>query len=155
MTTTGLKNHNAIPAEVTAGSIPSPKSPADTDGIPKDQDHAQTAAAPDSQKTAQPSDQSRYLNSCISDKTQSGALGKTANAMTSIGPQKMPASIPRLHAQWRQIDKENAEAINVRIQWMTLLGCDPDEIHNATLESDLSLSDELDQLAAAIRLSRT
>lgn len=68
---------------------------------------------------------------------------------------RMPATPSRIRAQWRQIDTENREAREVRVQWMRLIGCDPDEIREATFSVvDLSLVEELEQLRAAIFLSR-
>lgn len=71
-----------------------------------------------------------------------------------IGPQKGPTSAGRLRAQWRQIDRENAEARLVRKQWMKLLGLADSEIREkADNAFDLSLEDELDQLSATIQLT--
>lgn len=71
-----------------------------------------------------------------------------------IGSQKGPAIPARLKAQWRQTERENAEAIVVRRQWMALLGFSPEEIEAACVKAfDLDLVDELEQLAAAKLLS--
>jgi len=49
---------------------------------------------------------------------------------------------------------ENREAIKVRRQWMEVMGCDELEINEACGNAvDVSLEDELLQLAAAIRLN--
>lgn len=68
-----------------------------------------------------------------------------------------PACPARVKAQWRQVDREHDEAVKVRRQWMTLIGCDDSEIEQAILDSfELSLADELEQLVAANEmLSRT
>ncbi|MBL8819691.1 MAG: hypothetical protein JNL58_26940 [Planctomyces sp.] len=73
--------------------------------------------------------------------------------LNGIGPQKGPATTARLKAKWRQVDRENQEAREVRKQWMTLIGCDKDEITQACNQIDLSLEEELEQLGAAIRLN--
>jgi hypothetical protein len=66
------------------------------------------------------------------------------------GSQPTPA---RLKAQWRQTEKENREAIDVRKQWMRLSGWSEEEIETACeCCFDLSLADELEDLAAAIRM---
>lgn len=73
----------------------------------------------------------------------------------NLGPQRMPATLPRLRARWRQVSVENREALEVRREWMALLGCDEDEIEAACQgEYELSLDEELRQLAAARRLSK-
>lgn len=70
-----------------------------------------------------------------------------------MGPQKGPTSTARLRAQWRQVDRENAQAREVRREWMALLGCDQEEIDAACKSAfDLDLVDELEQLAAAKRM---
>jgi hypothetical protein len=67
----------------------------------------------------------------------------------------MPATPGRLRAQWRQVDTENREAIAVRRQWMTLLGCDEQEINESVAgDSDFELVEELSQLRAVIALSQ-
>jgi hypothetical protein len=72
-----------------------------------------------------------------------------------LGPQKGPATQPRLKAQWRQIDRENREAIAVRIEWMHLLGFDGEEIADACKDAfDLDLVDELAELVAAKMLAK-
>ena len=72
-----------------------------------------------------------------------------------MGPQRGPATPSRLRAQFRQVDTENREAREVRAQWMRLMGCDEDEIsEHVSGAFDLCLTDELEQLAAAMRLSR-
>jgi beta-xylosidase len=77
------------------------------------------------------------------------------NESELFGPQRSPAVPGRLRAQWRQVDTENREAREVRQQWMKIIGCDEQEISEAVEASfDLTLCDELDQLAAAIRMSR-
>lgn len=74
----------------------------------------------------------------------------------SIGPQKGPACSRRLRAQWRQVDRENREAIEVRRQWMIMLGHSDSEIQTVCESAfDLSLVEELEQLLAAIALSKT
>jgi hypothetical protein len=61
----------------------------------------------------------------------------------------------RLRAKWRQVDTENREAIEVRRQWMALIGYGEAEINEACDNAfDLSLEDELEQLGAAIRGKR-
>ena len=73
----------------------------------------------------------------------------------TIGPQRMPATPGRLRAQWRQVDTENREAIAVRRQWMTMLGCDEQEIAESIVnDSDFDLVEELAQLRAVIALNR-
>jgi len=73
----------------------------------------------------------------------------------TIGPQRMPATPGRLRAQWRQVDVENREAIAVRRQWMTMLGCDEQEIAESVAgDSDFELVEELSQLRAVIALNR-
>lgn len=70
-------------------------------------------------------------------------------------PQKGPASTARLRAQWRSIDSENREAIEVRKQWMQMLGVSESEISRDIEKAfDLTLAEELEQLAAAITLAR-
>jgi hypothetical protein len=71
-----------------------------------------------------------------------------------LGPQREPASLGRLRAQWRQVDVENREARKVRREWMSLLGFSDEEIRQACLVPDLDLADELEDLAAAIVLGR-
>jgi hypothetical protein len=67
-----------------------------------------------------------------------------------FGPQKMPATPARLKAQWRQVDVEHAEAIQVRREWMAVLGFSENEINVACANAfDLDLKDELDELVAA------
>lgn len=76
-------------------------------------------------------------------------------SLSGIGPQRGPATVGRLRAQWRQVDVENREAVKVRRQWMALIGCDDAEIGEACDNAcDLSLEDELEQLGAAICLAR-
>jgi len=51
--------------------------------------------------------------------------------------------------------EESSVVQKVRRQWMGLMGCDESEINEACNSAfDLSLEDELLQLAAAIRLTR-
>lgn len=70
-----------------------------------------------------------------------------------IGPQKGPATPARLRARWRAVDVEHREAVAVRREWMTLIGCDVEEIDEACeTEFELDLVEELEQLAAAKRL---
>lgn len=73
-----------------------------------------------------------------------------------IGPQRgVPASSARLRAQWRQVDVENNEARKVQRQWMEIMGMDASEINEADAAAfDLSLEDELENLSAAITLSK-
>jgi hypothetical protein len=72
-----------------------------------------------------------------------------------LGPQKEPTSIGRLRAQWRSVDRENREAIEVRKQWMRILGISESEISQDIKKAfDLTLAEELEQLAAAITLSK-
>ena len=74
-------------------------------------------------------------------------------SLNGIGPQRGPASPARLRAKWRQTEVENREAIAVRRQRMTLLGCDPAKINETCNNAfDLDLADELEQLSAAIQL---
>ena len=76
----------------------------------------------------------------------------------SLGPQRNcprdPPTRARLHAQWRSSEGENRQALEVRRQWMTILGCDEAEIEEACVAFDLSLVDELEELVSAIRLSK-
>ena len=73
----------------------------------------------------------------------------------TIGPQRMPATPGRLRAQWRQVDVENREAIAVRRQWMTLLGCNEQEIAESIVsDSDFDLVEELSQLRVVIAFNR-
>ena len=66
-----------------------------------------------------------------------------------LGPQKEPTSLPRLKAQWRQVDRENREAMKVRREWMELLGFNEFEIRVACNAAfDLDLADELAELLA-------
>lgn len=59
----------------------------------------------------------------------------------------------RVKAQWRSVDGEHLEAVQVRRQWMEVLGMDPDEIEMHLSRSfDLCLVDELSDLLAAIEL---
>jgi hypothetical protein len=72
-----------------------------------------------------------------------------------LGLQKGPATLGRIRAKWRQVHTESREAVVVRRQWMTLIGCDDDEIRESTEnETDLCLQDELDCLCSAILLAR-
>lgn len=49
----------------------------------------------------------------------------------------------------------NDVAVEIRRSWMTIIGCDKPEIDEACSKaSDLNLADELEELAAAIRISR-
>lgn len=76
-------------------------------------------------------------------------------ALNSIGRQKGPACTGRLRARWRQVDVENMEAIAVRRQWMSIIGCEQAEIdEHCNKAFDLSLEDELEQLSAAKRLAK-
>jgi hypothetical protein len=76
----------------------------------------------------------------------------------SLGPQRdIPRYRPtpaRLKAQWRSSEGENRQAIEVRRQWMTIMGCDETEIEEACVAFDLSLEDELEELVSAISLSK-
>lgn len=68
--------------------------------------------------------------------------------------QRMPATPARLRAQWRSTESENREAMDVRRQWMTMLGCSEKEISEQCDHAvDLNLEYELEELAAAIRLN--
>ena len=71
-----------------------------------------------------------------------------------VDPRRGSPPIPaRLKAQWRQTEQENREAIDVRKQWMRLSGWSDEEIETACeCCFDLSLADELEDLAAAIRM---
>jgi hypothetical protein len=70
-----------------------------------------------------------------------------------MGPQKGPAVLGRIRAQWRQVDVENREAIAVRRQWMEMIGCDQNEItESITNQSDFDLVEELDKLRAVIEM---
>jgi hypothetical protein len=70
-------------------------------------------------------------------------------------PKKGPASMARLRAQRRSIDRENREAIEVRKQWMQMLGLSESEISRDIERTfDLTLAEELEQLAAAITLAK-
>jgi len=61
---------------------------------------------------------------------------------------------PRIRAQWRQIDREHDEAVVIRRKWMTVLGCDAEEIEDVIATSfDLSLAEELKDLAAANQMA--
>lgn len=72
-----------------------------------------------------------------------------------MGPQRGPATVGRLRAKWRQTEVENREAIVIRRQWMELMGCDAEEIDEICNKSfDLNLEEELEQLSAAVRLSK-
>ena len=62
-----------------------------------------------------------------------------------IGPQEEPSSIARLKAQAKHVEIERREAMEVRIQWMTLMGLQPEGIA-------YSLEEELEQLSAAIEI---
>lgn len=58
-----------------------------------------------------------------------------------------------MKARWRSVDCEHQEAIEVRRQWMKVLGLDDEEIEQHLANSfDLSLVDELGELSAAIDL---
>ena len=75
-----------------------------------------------------------------------------------LGPQRNcpqpPVAPARLHAQWRQAEDENREAIEVRKQWMRLLGCSEEEIAADVAKCfDLELVEEIEQLSAALRLA--
>lgn len=76
-----------------------------------------------------------------------------------LGPQRNCPSEPikpaRLHAQWRQAEVENRQAIEVRKQWMRVLGMDEEEIAEDVAKCfDLDLVDELAQLSAALHLQK-
>lgn len=74
-------------------------------------------------------------------------------SLNGIGPQRLPATPGRLRAQRRQIDRENAQATDVRRPWMSIMGCDSDEINELCDGlTDLNLVEELEHLAAAKRL---
>lgn len=61
----------------------------------------------------------------------------------------------RTRARWRSTEVENREAVEVRRRWMTVIGCDREEIDEACSTAfDLDLVEELEELAAAIRLSK-
>jgi hypothetical protein len=62
-----------------------------------------------------------------------------------LGPQKGPASTARLKAQAKHAEVEKREAGEVRIQWMTLMGLQPEG-------TAYSLEEELEQLSAAIQI---
>lgn len=69
--------------------------------------------------------------------------------------QRMPATPARLRAQWRSTESENREAMAVRRKWMKMLGCSEKEIsEQCDYAVDLNLEDELEELAAAIRISQ-
>lgn len=75
-----------------------------------------------------------------------------------LGPQRNcpqpPVAPARLHAQWRQAEVENREAIEVRKQWMRVLGMDEEEIAEDIAKCfDLDLVEEIEQLSAALRLA--
>lgn len=72
-----------------------------------------------------------------------------------LGPQRyVPATSARLRAQWRQADVENRQAIEVRKQWMRVLGMDEEEIAEDVAKCfDLDLVEEIEQLSAALRLA--
>lgn len=75
-----------------------------------------------------------------------------------LGPQRNcpqePIKPARLHAQWRQAEVENREAIEVRKQWMRVLGMDEEEISEDVAKCfDLDLAAELGQLSYAIELA--
>lgn len=74
-----------------------------------------------------------------------------------LGPQRyVPATSARLRAQWRQADVENRQAIDVRKQWMRILGFDEQEISDDVATCfDLDLVDELEQLSAALHLQKS
>lgn len=73
-----------------------------------------------------------------------------------LGPQRFaPTTSARLRAQWRQADVENREAIEVRKEWMQLMGMSEAEIATSIAKCfDLDLLYELEQLSAALRLNR-
>ena len=59
----------------------------------------------------------------------------------------------RFRARWRSLDGEDREAVEVRREWMLLLGMDPEEVDMHLSRSfDLCLVDELAELSAAIDL---
>lgn len=69
--------------------------------------------------------------------------------------QRLPATPARLRAQWRSTEAENREAMEIRRQWMTIIGCSDKEIAEQCDHAvDLNLEDELEQLCSAIRLNR-
>ena len=70
--------------------------------------------------------------------------------------ERLPATPARLRAQWRSTESENREAMAVRRQWMKLIGCSDKEIADQCDHVvDLDLEEELEQLAAAMRLSQS
>lgn len=61
----------------------------------------------------------------------------------------------RTRARWRSTEVENRNAIEVRRQWMAVIGCNQEEIDEACNTAvDLDLVDELEELAAAINLAK-
>lgn len=75
-----------------------------------------------------------------------------------LGPQRNcpqePIKPARLHAQWRQAEVENREAVEVRKQWMRLRGVSEPEIaDNVAKCFDLDLAEELGQLSYAIEMA--
>lgn len=74
----------------------------------------------------------------------------------TLPPQRYaPTNTARLRAQWRSVDAENRDALQVRRQWMALIGCCQEEIdQHTTCIVFLDLVDELKQLAAALEMAK-
>lgn len=74
-------------------------------------------------------------------------------SLNSSQPEKRSPCPGRVRAQWRQVDTENREALEVRRQWMRMLGMPEDEIsEHCDITFDLSLESELESLAAVVWL---
>jgi hypothetical protein len=70
-----------------------------------------------------------------------------------LGPQKEPRGIGMLRAMCRSVEKENREAMEVRKEWMAVLGHSQRDIEESLRKCfDLNLAEELEQLGAARRL---
>lgn len=66
-----------------------------------------------------------------------------------------PTNTARLRAQWRSVDAENRDALQVRRQWMALMGMSQEEIDMHTAKAvDLDLIEELEELAAVLRMKK-
>ena len=74
----------------------------------------------------------------------------------TLPPQRYaPTNTARLRAQWRSVDAENRDALQVRRQWMALMGMSQVEIDMHTAKAvDLDLIEELEELAAALRMKK-
>jgi len=64
-------------------------------------------------------------------------------------------TLARLRARWRSTEAENREAVEVRRQWLAIIGVDQAEIDDICEPLvDLDLAEELEELSAAIRMSK-